>query len=77
MQATSSAQEMCLEALDASVQVWDRLPEDSWMHVESIQKSSTRRFEQVVKKRFLNHQISNYLCAAGRFSKKNKKLGLG
>ena len=78
MQATSSAQEMCLEALDAAVQVWDRLPEDSWMHVEPIQKSSTRRFEQVVKKRFLNHQISNYLCAAGRFSKNNnKKLGLG
>ncbi|CAL1137665.1 unnamed protein product, partial [Cladocopium goreaui] len=33
IQATPSAQEMCLEALDAAVQVWDRLLEDSWMHV--------------------------------------------
>ena len=62
IQATASVQEMCLEALDAAVRVWDHLPEDSWMHVESVQTASARRFEQVMKQRFLNHQISIQSC---------------
>ena len=53
---------MCLDALDAAVRVWDHLPEDSWMHVESVQTASARRFEQVMKQRFLNHQISIQSC---------------